>query len=336
MKNLTSLIVLVALTLAMLAENGQQLAVAATSTPTRTPTRTPTVTPTVTRTLVPAPTRTPLTTALRRQLVFGTESTDLRLFDGILPNCPLWKDLQSKAKLPYVYSVGMRFDIAQFCVYGIPSDNGVVVELTRPDGSQPEPASLRSEFQGTFSTLIQDSPYPDTVTGYSIPEEPAALTLYLWLAAGMPTGKWQLQVSNPDGDSVKASFQNKSNLPIPAIGLDKPKVGPVSKDASPFRLSGVNRDCTFFTRGSPVTIYAVNLAPATNYEIGVYLQNPDKDRQIDLVDKLKFKTNQKGNQQIDFTLPENYAPGFYRYLLPTVPGADFFWDVGPTLCLDVN
>lgn len=334
MKKLTSLIVLVALTLAMLAENGQQLAVAATSTPTRTATRT--VTPTVTRTPRPAPTRTPLTAALRRQLVFGTESTDLRLFDGILPNCPLWKDLQSKADLPYVHTVGFRFDVVQFCAYGVNADNGLELQLTAPDGSRPEPAFLRSEFQGTFSTLIQDSPYPEIVTGYSLPSDPQALTFYLWFAAGMPTGEWEIKIRDAEGQTVFHTFNFKSRLPMPAIGLEKPKVGPVSKDASPFRLPQESRDCSFFSVGSPVTIYAVNLRPATAYEIGVYLVNSNNDRQIDLVDKLKFKTNQKGNQQIDFTLPGNYAPGFYRYLLPTVPGADFFWDVGPTLCLDVN
>lgn len=334
MRTQTRFIFLSVFILALLTQAGQNLAAAATPSPTPTPTRT--VQPTATRTPAPAATRTPLTAALRRQLVFGTESTDLRLFDGILPNCPLWKDLKSKAKLPYVHAVGRRFDVAQFCVYGINSDNGLTVELTRPDGSQPEAANLRSEFQGNFSTLIQDAPYAETVSGYSLPEDPQPLTLYLWLAAGMPAGKWQMRVSNPDGQAVESSFKMNASQPMPAIGLEKPKVGPVSKDASPFRLPKVDRDCTFVARGSPVTIYAVNLAPATNYEIGVYRQNPDSERQIDLVDKLKFRTNQKGNQQIDFTPPESMEPGFYRYLLPTVPGADFFWDVGPSLCLDIQ
>jgi hypothetical protein len=327
-----SLVVALTLTLLLGASGLASLAAAATPTPTPTPTRTPTPRP--------APTATPLTAALKKQLIFGAETFPLSLFDGVLPGCPTWDELKGKVKqnpkLPYIHTAARTGDIQSFCVYGVNDGDGLAIELTRPDGSSPAPAQLRSEFQGTFATLIQNEPYAETVSGYSIPADPAAAQLYLWFAAGMPTGKWRLAVSNPDGDLAQAEFNLKTGDPLPAMGLNKPKVGPVAKDASPFKLPVVNRDCQPFNRGETATIYLVNLRPETNYEVGVYRPNPDDNEKIDRIDKIRFKTNKKGNQQINYTASNDLAPGPLRFLLPTNGGTEQWWEAGPSICLELQ
>jgi hypothetical protein len=35
-------------------------------------------------------------------------------------------------------------------------------------------------------------------------------------------------------------------------------------------------------------------------------------------------------------LNDDLEPGRYRFLLPTIPGAEKYWEAGPALCLDVQ
>ncbi len=302
-----------------------------------TPTPTGTRTPSAPR---PTPTRTLVTNPLKKQLVFGAETFDLRLFDGILPDCPVWEDLSDKVKqdpkLPYVHNAGRKGDQAQFCIYGLDASNGLSVELTRPDGSVNDIAQLRAEFQGSFSTLIQDQPYPDIVTGYSIPSDPAALSLNLWLPAGLPAGKWQIAAFDANGEEARGEFKLKTADPLAAMGINKPHVGAYSPNTSPFKLPQVDRDCHPYNRGQSVTLFMVNLRPETSYTLGVYRPNPEDEKKIDLKDKIPFKTNKKGNQSVDLPLKDNLDPGAYRILLPTNQGADKYWDAGPSVCLDVQ
>ena len=314
-----------------------QAAVLATITPTNTPT--PTTTPTPTRRL-PVATPTPLITALIKQLAFGSEEFDPQLFNGILPGCPLWKDLapaiKQKPKLPFVFNAGRNWGTNQFCIYGLNADNGLTVTLTRPDGSQKETAQLRSDSLGTFATLSQTEPFPDKVTGYSIPGDPPALTLKLWLPAGLPTGKWQITASTPDDKSAHGAFTINSSLPLPALGLTKPHVGLYPAKANPFNLPVVDKSCQPASRGSTVQLFVVNLAGNTDYVLGGYRLDPNDDQKIVLVDRIRFHTNGKGNQTIKLQLNADMETGQYHILMANNPNARQWWDAGPSVCLDVQ
>jgi hypothetical protein len=222
------------------------------------------------------------------------------------------------------------------CVYGLNSDNSLTVALTRPDGSQAGNASLRSEFQGTFSTLIQNQPFAERLTGFSIPSDPIALALNLWLPAGLPAGKWKIQLRTENGDQATGIFTVKANIPLPAFGLTKPHIGVYPAKANPFNVSQVDKLCYPINRGNTVSLFLVNLRPETNYLLGVYRPDPNDEKKVDRTDTIAFITNRKGNQTLNLQLKDNLDPGPYHILLPTNPGTDSFWDVGPSVCVDVQ
>ena len=55
-----------------------------------------------------------------------------------------------------------------------------------------------------------------------------------------------------------------------------------------------------------------------------------------LIAELPFQANQKGNQQVDFSIPADWPAGRYYVLLPTSPEAVQLNRAGPLTCFEVG
>jgi hypothetical protein len=311
------------------------IALAAGGTPTPTPTRTavPTQKPASGSKLTPTPT--PVTGKLKSQLFFGGFFFAPVNIGEAVPGCPKYSKISDSPELPFVRNAGRQGEYGQVCIYGLQLEGPLQVNLTRPDGKNGTSAQLHLEDLGFDQfTVMQDDPELPQEVGYAgISEGIPVMSLRMWWPAGLPVGKWLIDLSGPN-DEVSGKFKVDDYPPQPSIGLVKPKVGAYSANTSPFtRPKGQENPCPSVSPGQTFTVYAVNLNPETKFKVGLY--QVKLNLSAELVREYSFKTNKKGNQRVEMQPPASDPTGRYYPVLILNTNTTSLTEAGPTACYEL-
>ena len=337
MKQLKICLVLTIASVVLLASGLQtaSLAAAAGSTPTPTPAHTATPTRKSSSGNKPTPTPTPVTGKLKSQLFFGGFFFAPVNIGEAVPGCPKYSKISEAPDLPFVRNAGRQGEYGQVCIYGLSLEGPLQVNLTRPDGKSSASAQLHLEDlgEGQFA-VMQDDPELLQEVGYAgISEDIPVMSLRMWWPAGLPVGKWLIDLSGPN-DEVSGKFKVDDYSPQPGIGLIKPKVGAYSADTSPFkRPKGQENACPSVSPGQSFTVYAVNLNPETKFKVGLYRVKANLS--AELVTEYPFKTNKKGNQRIEMKPPAGEQPGRYYPVLILNTNTTKLAEAGPATCYEL-
>ena len=287
-----------------------------------------------------APSVTPvsLVTALQEQLFLAGIPSDNSIQLGIVKGCPKWDELAaqlgSEPKLPYLYNAGRTADMGRLCLFGLETGEALEIELYRPDGSLADTAQIRVEaLSDKIARLVQEQPPLVNEAGFAgFSGGKPLFSLDLWWPAGLPVGEWRLVARSSSGGLAEGAFEVDAYTPQPAIGLTKPHTGPYAAKANPFKRPALESGCQVVSSGQLIPIYVVNLPPGTRASLGVYQL---VQVSANLIAELPFQANQKGNQQVDFSIPADWPAGRYYVLLPTSPEAVQLNRAGPLTCFEV-
>ncbi len=286
-----------------------------------------------------ATTPTAVTAALVTQLFFGGVPSDNSLQQGIIKGCPIWDELaprvKKEPKLPYLHNVGRNKDLGQVCLYGLEPGDHLEIKLRSPDGDFVHTAQFRlDQIAEKVAALRQEDPALAETAGFSGHNgDTPVFSLTLWLPAGLPTGEWQLEARNSQGEQAGGKFQVETFAPQPAIGLTKPHAGPYAAKANPFKRPAVETGCTVAADGQEISVYVVNLPPGGQAVLGIYQV---EQTTANLIKELPFGVNQKGNQQVDYKLPNDWPAGRYYFLLPLEANTTRIDKAGPAVCVEIS
>lgn len=299
---------------------------------TRTATRTPTRRPTATRT--------PLTTKLKTQLYFGglgghgdemfcTEAMLNQVGGrGILALGRIDDDPMTRFPKPFEY--------VPLCVFGVPFDQGITIELYRPDGgwggvAEYYLAGENYEIGGWDLRPVDPDRNERKAMAVFINDAPV-IQFLMWVPDGLPQGEWYASLRSGE-HSLADTFSLPPWQPAPMVSVDRP---PLFRFPNAFLLGRVDSDYMrggaykdTLTTGDKVMLYGAGFSPGSVTYIGAYQTAPDTYSY--LVNQLQARANRRGEWSAIYTLGKNDSPGGYELVTVLDPTTDSGNFAGPSV-----
>jgi hypothetical protein len=295
-----------------------------------------------TRTLTPTPTRTPLVTALKKQLFFGG------LGGGGGSLC--WKEdpptgatieVMPWHQMGYWHYPVLPDYQAGLCIYGIPFERGLQIKLYRPDGSLAGEGRYRlgkalGGSKNWYLEKVNPAVNPEAGEVFYLQDTPV-IDLALSLPPGIPAGNYQIEFQ-----AVEKTVKQTITLPPlpypPTVQLMEvpevasPKANPLEN--ATINYNGVRENVTCYptTTNEELDLYGKAFSPGVSTPVGVYRFSRQG---YSLVDQKLIRADRKGEWVLQYDVPANQPPGAYWFIAVLDTQSDDI-GIGPGACYTIE
>lgn len=307
---------------------------AATRTPVRFATRTPT------------PTRTPVTSSLKKALYWGGlggSGNDLYCDEAMLNRLGGRPGILTYGRVDL--DPEMRYprppEFVAVCIFGLPFDQGLGIELYRPDGrwggmSEYYLGGENHEIDGWDLLPVDRERNPDNALAAYINQVPV-IQLLLWVPDGLPQGEWYASLQG-GGQNLTGRFSLPPWQPAPMVSVDRPPryrftdAMPLGNMSSDYITGQKFKDV--LTTGNKLVLYGAGFRPGSVTGIGAYQAAPDS--YCYLTNQIQARANAKGEWSVVYTLGKNDPPGAYNLAVVLDPNTEAGNFAGPSIYYTVE
>jgi hypothetical protein len=302
----------------------------------------PTTTSHYRRTPTITPTRTPLTIALKKQLVFGgmgAGAGENYCTTGLVSRISSYPGIISAGRLdPQWNDISKAQNFVGLCIVGIPFTDEFAIDLYHPNGKMVSHSEFRStknydeDFGWSLEKIVPAKQNKIALGNYlnNIP----TISLDLWMPAGAPSGQWYARISAP-GMSFNGSFDVPTRPDTPIVNLGKPPVY-IFPNADPLGESQGIYTYNFTeppiqTTGDKLKLYGVGFKPGSVTPIGAYLlsKHPSGNTQADLIGQIQAVANSRGEWSATYTIQPTDPPGEYELIVVLDTKLNAGYEPGP-------